>query len=179
MPGSAWPHAHCACGMPRSADQRCLRFSIARAQAQADESALRLEGGSDVAHAAFFITIALADNGTTPADLGPKDRPLHLTRYAITPHRWTPAHRLTDSPPLSAGALGICTWPDSWLLHLALLPQAAALLDVMQPLQQLARVASYQARLAVRRRQKGQRGQAVVSRRLQRACRCPCTHHLC
>ena len=165
--------------MPRGADQRCLQSSIDRAQARADESALRLEGGGDVAHAAFFTTIALADNGTTPADLGPKDRPLHFTRYA-TPHWWTPAHRLTGSPPLTAGALGVCTWPGSWLLHLALLPQAAALLDMMQPLQQLARVAGYQAHLAVCRRQKRPCGQAkVVSRRLRKACRCPCTHHMC
>ena len=37
--------------MPRGADQRFLRFSTARAQARADESALRLKGGDDVAHA--------------------------------------------------------------------------------------------------------------------------------
>jgi len=55
--------------MPRGADQRCLQSSIDRAQARADESALRLEGGGDVAHAAFFTTIALTDNGTPPGDL--------------------------------------------------------------------------------------------------------------
>ena len=83
-----------------------MRFSIARAQAQADESAIRLEGGSDVAHAAFFTTIALADNGTTPADLGPK-RQGQASAFDKVCHHTTSvdAGALTDglSSPLRRG----------------------------------------------------------------------------
>ena len=98
--------------MPRGADQRCLRFSTARAQARADDSALRLEGGDDVAHAAFFNIFCHGRKKHNPcrhqgSQLMVRALALHQA------HRPTHTRRLTSLAPMPAEALGTACCTDA------------------------------------------------------------------
>ena len=64
--------------MPRGADQRCMRFSIARAQAHADESALLLESERGEAHQVNINTRAMDEQGNSPRDLWVPEKDMTL-----------------------------------------------------------------------------------------------------